>query len=324
MKRMDDGGRGAFSKIALAAVSMAAWTALAPAAHAETTKIGIVVQTLGNPYFACLKRGAEEEAAKHDGVELTVLAGATGDDVAGIVRLVEDLVQKKVDVMSFLATDPDIMMGTAKKVQDAGIPVLIHSDDTREHVGKHYIGSDHIAGGTAMAKMLAEEIGGKGKVAVIEGGPGNVTSELRKKAALDEFAKYPDIKVVGVWNGAWDRAVGMRVSEDILTANPDLAGIMAVNDEMALGAVQAVRARNLKGKVKITGFNGVPQAVQAVAKGDLLGTVITYCSTVGTQIVRTALDMKEGRDSKPYTIDTGTVPVDGKLVEAITTSMQSK
>ncbi|MGA0565510.1 sugar ABC transporter substrate-binding protein [Ancylobacter sp. VNQ12] len=322
MTRSKD-ARRLVSRLAAAAVSAAALTGFSSAAFAAT-KIGIVVQTLGNPYFACVKRGAEEEAKKHEGVELTVLAGATGDDVAGIVRLIEDLMQKKVDVMSFLATDPDIMMGTTKKVQDAGIPVLIHSDDTREPVGKHYIGADHVAGGAAMAKMLVQEIGAKGKVAIIEGGPGNVTSELRKKAAQDEFAKYPGIKVVGVWNGAWDRAVGMRVSEDILTANPDLAGIMAVNDEMALGAVQAVRARNLKDKVKVTGFNGVPQAVQAVAKGDMLGTVVTYCYTVGTQIVRTALEMRTGTDPKAYTIDTGTVPVDAKLIEAITTGMQAK
>jgi ribose transport system substrate-binding protein len=290
------------------------------AAHAETknVKIGIVVETLGNPYFACLKRGADEEAAQNPGVELTVLGGNSGADVTAIVKIIDDLVQKRVDVMSFIASDPDLMMGSVKRVQAAGIPVLIHSDDTREPIAKHYIGPDQIGGEGAMGVLMAKALRGSGKVAILEGVAGNMSSELRKKAAQDALAKYPGIQIVGVWAGQWDRAVGLKVSEDILTAHPDLNGFVAVNDEMALGALQAVRAKGLSGKVFITGFNGVPQALQTVAKGDMLGTVITYCDGVGKEIVDTALDVVNKRDdASQYRIDTGTVPVDTKLVKTI-------
>lgn len=292
-------------------------------AQAET-KIGIVVETLGNPYFACLRDGAEAEAAKHADVSLTVLGGSSGADVAGIIKLVEDMVQSRMNVIAFIASDPDVMTGTVKTVQEGGIPVLIHSDDTREPVARHFIGPDQYEGEAAMAKLLAEEIGGSGKVAIIEGGPGNMSSELRKKGASETFAKYSGIEVVGVWNGGWDRALGLKVSEDILTAHPDVKAIAAVNDEMAFGALQAVRARGLQDQVKITGFNGTVEAIQAVGKGDLLGTVLTYCTSVGTQIVRTALDVVAGTDPKDYRIDTGTVPLDTKLVKAISDAVVPK
>jgi ABC-type sugar transport system substrate-binding protein len=110
----------------------------------------------------------------------------------------------------------------------------------------------------------------------------------------------------------------MKVTQDLLTAHPNLAGIAAVNDDMALGALQAVRAAGRGGKVFITGFNGTHEAIETVGKGQMLGTVLTYCDGVGRQIVRTALDVVNKRDPDSYRIDTGTVPIDTKLVETIT------
>jgi ABC-type sugar transport system substrate-binding protein len=291
---------------------------------ADAAKIGIVVETFGNPFQACVRDAAEAEAAKHEGTEVQVLAGTSGADVAVMVRLIEDLVQSKVDVIAFMASDAEVMAGVAKKVQDAGTPVLIHLDDTKEPVARHFVGPDQEAGEAAMAKILAEAIGGSGKVAIIEGQPGNMSSEVRKKGAQDMFAKYPNIEVVGVWNGGWDRALGLKVSEDILTAHPDLKAIAAVNDEMAFGALQAVRSRGLEGQVLITGFNGTAEAIQAVEKGALQGTVLTFCAGVGTQIVRTALDVIAGTDSKEYLIDTGAVALDTKLVKAISDALAAK
>jgi ribose transport system substrate-binding protein len=170
--------------------------------------------------------------------------------------------------------------------------------------------------------MLAEALDGKGEVAIIEGQPGNISSEARKHAAMDVLAKYPDIKVVGVWNGGWDRSLGMKVTQDILTAHPNLAGVAAVNDDMALGALQAIRAAGRGGKVFITGFNGTHEAIETVGKGQMLGTVLTYCDGVGRQIIRTALDVVNKRDPDIYRIDTGTVPIDTKLVQTITGAPQ--
>ena len=291
-------------------------TAFALPADAQT-KIGIVVETLGNPYFACLKNSAEEEAAKHSDVDLTVIGAATGTDLAGMTRMIEDLTQAQVDVLAFNAVDPNAMISTAKKVKDAGIKVLIHSDDLAEQIADHFVGPDQYAGQAAVAQAVASALDGEGTVAILEGVPGNMSSLLRKKGAEETLAKHPNIEIVGVWAANWDRAQGLQKAEDILTAHPDISAIIAVNDEMALGALQAVKARNKSDDVIVTGFNGVAESIQAVHRGDLLATVLTYCDAVGRQLVLTGMEVAAGTDDKTYTVDTGTIPLDTKLIGVI-------
>lgn len=291
-------------------------TAFAMPAEAQT-KIGIVVETLGNPYFACVKENAEKEAEKHSDVELTVIGAATGTDLAGMTRMIEDLTQAQNEVIAFNAIDPNAMISTAQKVKDAGIKVLIHSDDLAEQVADHFVGPDQYAGQAAVAKAVADALDGKGKVAIVEGVTGNMSSLLRKKGAEETLAKYPDIEIVGVWSANWDRAQGLKKAEDILTAHPDISAIVAVNDEMALGALQAVKARNKLGEVIVTGFNGVDESIQAVKRGDLLATVLTYCDSVGRQLVLTGKAVAAGTAGDSYTVDTGTIPLDTKLVNQI-------
>jgi ribose transport system substrate-binding protein len=300
-----------------------ALTALGAPASGQT-KIGIVVETLGNPYFACVKNAAEEEAAKHSDVDLTVIGAATGTDLAGMTRMVEDLTQAQVDVLAFNAVDPNAMISTAKKVQNAGIKVLIHSDDLAEQVATHFVGPDQYAGQAAVAAIVAAALDGKGSVAILEGVPGNMSSLLRKRGAEETLAKYPAIEVVGVWSANWDRAQGLQKAEDILTAHPDVSAIIAVNDEMALGALQAVKARNKLGDVIVTGFNGVAETIQAVHRGDLLATVLTYCDAVGRQLVLTGIEVAAGTDDEAYTVDTGTIPLDTKLVRTIGDALAAK
>ena len=131
--------------------------AVAGIASAKTVKLGIVVETLGNPYFACVKRAAEEEAKSHPDLKLTVLGAATGTDLIGMTKMIDDLIQKKVDVLAFNAIDPNAMVQTVKRVQGKGIPVLIHSDDVAEKVARHFVGPDQYYGQYSVAKAVADE-----------------------------------------------------------------------------------------------------------------------------------------------------------------------
>lgn len=285
---------------------------------AKKVKVGLVVETLGNPYFACMKKAAEQEAKKHPEVELTVLGAAIGTDLPGMTKMIEDLIQKRVDVIAFNAIDPKAMIPTAKKAQAVGIAVLIHSDDLAEKVARHFVGPDQFRGQNAVTKMVVEKLGGKGKVAILEAVPGNMSNILRKKGLHAALKEAPGIKVVGTWAANWDRAQGLKKAEDILTAHPDVDAIIAVNDDMALGALQAVKARGKLGKVLVSGFNGVEEAVQEVYRGNMVGTVLTYCDEVGRHVVLTALDVVNKRDDPDqYTVDTGTIPLDTKLLRAV-------
>ena len=291
---------------------------LPAAAFAQGVKLGIVVETLGNPYFACLKRAAEEEAKNHPDLKLTVLGAALGTDLIGMTKMIDDLIQKRVHVLAFNAIDPNAMVRTVKKVQKSGIRVLIHSDDVAERVARHFVGPDQYAGQFAVAKAVADALGGRGKVALMEGVPGNMSSILRKNGAKDALAKRKGVQLVGVWAANWDRAQGLKKAEDILTAHPDLSAIIAVNDDMALGALQAVKARGRLGRVIVTGFNGVEEAVQEGYRGHMLATGLTYCDSVGRQLVRTGIAVARDEDDRSkYTIDTGTIPLDTKLLRAV-------
>lgn len=289
-----------------------------PGEAAKKIKIGLVVETLGNPYFACLKKGAEAEARKHPEVELTVLGAAIGTDLAGMTKMIEDMIQKRVDVLAFNAIDPKAMISTAKKVQSAGISVLIHSDDLAEQVARHFVGPDQFRGQNAVTKVVIQKLGGKGKVAILEAVPGNMSNILRKNGLHAALKEATGIEIVGTWSANWDRAQGLKKAEDILTAHPDVNAIIAVNDDMALGALQAVKARGKLGKVIVSGFNGVEEAVQEVYRGNMAGTVLTYCDEVGRYVVLTGIAVANNKDDRnQYTIDTGTIPLDTKLLQSV-------
>jgi len=303
-----------FNRVLMAAAVVL--SAIPPVSAA--TRLGIVVESIGNPYFVCVRQGAEEEAKLHPDLQLTFIGGATSTDLVGMTRMIDDLMQKGVDVISFNAIDPNAMVRVVKTAQAKGIKVLMHSDDTTEHVADHYVGADQYKIAFAAAEMLANEIGGTGKIAILTGVPGNMTAIARTKGARDALKNFPGIEVVGEWTGNWDRAEGSQKAQDILTAHPDLRGIVAANDEMALGALQAVRGRNLVGKVAISGANGLPEAVKAVYRGDLAATVVTYCKDIGQAIVATALKMSDGHDDKSkYGIDTRFDAIDNRLAKSI-------
>jgi ribose transport system substrate-binding protein len=290
----------------------------APGEAAKKIKVGLVLETLGNPAFVSLKDGAVEEANKHPEVDLTVLAAATGTDLAGMTKMIEDMIQKRVDVLAFNAIDPHAVIPTIKKAQAAGVQVLVILDDAAEPVARHFVGPDQYGGQFAVAKLVAKLLSEKGKIAVLEGVPGNMASLLRKKGIQDAMKLYPNIEIVGIWAANWDRAQGLKKAEDILTAHPNINAIVAVNDDMALGALQAVKARGKLGKIIVTGFNGVEEAVQEVYRGNLRATVLTYLDEVGRQIIRTAIKVAQNKDDRSkYAIDTGTIPLDTQLLQSV-------
>jgi ABC-type sugar transport system substrate-binding protein len=142
--------------------------ALSPGyAAAEPIKIGLIFETLGNPVFAEMKQAAVEEAALHPEVQLTVEGGASGMDLAGMVRIAENLMQKKVHVLAFSAIDAKGVIPTIKKAHAAGIPVIMHSDDTDPPMqARHFVGPDQYRVANLEGAWIAKTVG-KGKIATL-------------------------------------------------------------------------------------------------------------------------------------------------------------
>lgn len=152
-------------------------------------------------------------------------------------------------------------------VVSAKLPIVAGDRSVCETKVASFVASDNVAGGEQMAKALAEKLGGKGKIIVLEGVPG-ASSTNERGAGFDKgLAAFPEIKVVSSQPANYDRAKTVDVSTNLLQGNPDVTGVLAMNDEMAPGAIQALDDKAGK-SVTVVGFDGTEDGFKAVFPAD--------------------------------------------------------
>ena len=157
------------------------------------------------------------------------------------------------------------------------------------------IGADNRLGGRIAGEYIVKLLSGKGKVAVIRGILGIATHEERLAGFREALARAPGIECVAVQPANSERALGMTVMENLLTAHPDLKAVFATNDQMALGAVEAIAAHNLTGKVQVVGFDATREAVRAVVAGRLSGDMAGLPEVMGRKAVEEAIQAAKGQ-----------------------------
>jgi len=268
----------------LFAVLLVVLLVAAPAAAAEKT-LGLVISTLNNPFFVTLKQGAEEAATKA-GVKLVVLDAQ--DASAKMTAAMEDLIQQKVDAILVNPTDSDAVTPSIMKANAAGIPVLTIDRGASGGQVLCHVASDNVAGGVMAGEFLAKKLEGKGNVVELVGIPGTSAARDRGKGFNDAIATFKDIKVVASQAADFSRDKGLKVFENILQAQPEIAGVFAHNDEMILGAVAAAEAAGRKGIIFV-GFDAVDDAVAAVKAGKLAATVAQQPAVIGAMGVEKAV-----------------------------------
>ena len=268
----------------LFAVLLVVLLVAAPAAAAEKT-LGLVISTLNNPFFVTLKQGAEDAAAKA-GVKLVVLDAQ--DDSAKMTAAMEDLIQQKVDAILVNPTDSDAVTPSIMKANAAGIPVLTIDRGASGGQVLCHVASDNVAGGVMAGEFLAKKLEGKGNVVELVGIPGTSAARDRGKGFNDAVAKFSGIKIVASQAADFSRDKGLKVFENILQAQPEIAGVFAHNDEMILGAVAAAEAAGRTGIVFV-GFDAVDDAVAAVKAGKLAATVAQQPAVIGAMGVEKAV-----------------------------------
>ncbi|KJV36512.1 ribose ABC transporter substrate-binding protein RbsB [Luteibacter yeojuensis] len=244
--------------------------------------VGLALSTQNNPFFVELKDGAQK-AADAAGVQLVVVDAQ--DDPARQISSVEDLIQKRVSVILLNPTDSSALAGAVQSAQRANIPVVTLDRGVDGAEVASHIASDNIAGGKMAADFLAKQLGGKGNIIELQGVAGTSAARERGKGFDDEIATT-GMKVVAQQPANFDRAQGLSVSENLLQANSDAQAIFAQNDEMALGAVQALAGKNKK--VLVVGFDGTPDGKKAVQDGQMAATVAQQPEEIGRLGVETA------------------------------------
>jgi len=261
------------------------------AADSGKPAVGLALSTQNNPFFVTLKQGAEAEA-KAQGINLVTVDAQ--DDAAKQISSIEDLIQKKVKVILVNPTDSDAVVSAVKAANAAGIPVVsldrsVNGGDVAAHIA-----SDNVAGGKMAGEFIKEKLGGKGNVVELEGIAGASAARERGKGFHDVVDAVRGIKVVAKQPADFDRAKGMSVMENILQGQKDVAAVFAHNDEMALGALQALESAGLK-NVVVVGFDATADAVAAVKAGKLSATVAQKPELIGKMGVDTAKKLIDGQ-----------------------------
>jgi ribose transport system substrate-binding protein len=269
-----------------------------------TPRIALVLKTLNNPFFIDMQKGAEE-AAKKLGVSLIVQAAEREVDVEKQMQIIENLIQTKVAALCVTPSGSREIVPAIEKANRAGIPVVIV--DTRvdpktmsESKGKiaTFIGSDNYEGGKLAGEFIAKKLGGKGKVAVLEGIPGHETGDSRLKGFRDAIKATPGIEVVASQTANWERDQGFNVFQNILQSHPDVQAVFACSDLMALGAVEAIAAAKKTGQITVVGFDASDEARKAVLSGTMDATVAQSPATMGAIAVENAYHLIKGEPVK--------------------------
>ena len=275
----------------------------------ESQRIRILVtpQSVVASFWVTVKAGADS-AGKELGVDVIWKGPPTEADVDNQISILEDYINQGVDAIVLAALDNKALIPIVKRAVSRNIPMILIDSGIDSDDPASFIATDNVLGANMAARMLAELIGFRGKVALIPFFPGTSTSIHREKGFKDEIAKYPGIELVTVQYSQNDMAIAMAVTENILTAFPDIDGIFAANEPGAIGASQAILARGLAGKVKIVGFDAAPNEIDALKKNIIQALIVQNPFKMGYLGVKYAVDVIHGKKI-PERVDTGVTVV---------------
>ena len=274
--------------------------------RADRKIIGVSLLTKEHVFYRDLEKGLRE-AARKNGFELIINSGDW--DLAKHQAQIENYIVQKVDAIIVCPVDSKGIGPAIQKANAAGIPVF--TADIKAEGGRilSQIASDNVAGGRLAAQYLSKLLGGKGEVAIIDQ---PITQSVidRVRGFMEELSKFPEIRVVARPSGDGVRDKAMKAAEDLLQGFPNLAGVFGINDDSALGALAAVEAAGKKGIV-IVGYDGIPEARQAILRGSALkADVVQYPLEIGSVTIETIARYLSG---EPVPAD---IPVKVGIVDA--------
>ncbi|WP_461240771.1 substrate-binding domain-containing protein [Paucilactobacillus sp. N302-9] len=253
---------------------------------AKNVKIGVSLSTLSNPFFVDVKKGIDNEA-KANGSKVQTFDAQ--NDSSKQNNQISDLITKKVDVIIVNPVDSDAIVPAVKKANNAGIPVIACDRGSNGGTLLTTVASDNVKAGKMAAEFLQKQVGNKAKVAELEGTPGADAAVQRGKGF--NTAIKGNLDLVTKQSANFDRAKGLNTTQNILQAHSDIKGIFAQNDEMALGAVKAVKGQD----IKIVSIDGTPDGLAAVKKGELTGIIAQQPKTEGKLAVKAAYKHYQGK-----------------------------
>jgi len=293
-----------FTRRALAVAATLAL--LVPVAHAQTAKprVGLVMKSLANEFFKNMTEGAIAHEKKRGDFELKAVGMQSETDFDAQTAAVENFITQKYDVIVIAPADSRAMVAPIAKALKAGITVInfdVALDPAalkKAGLDLAFVGPDNRAGAKMAGDELAKALGPGAKIVIIEGNPG-ADNATQRRLGFEDAAKAGKLQVVASQTAHWETEEANAVFTNILTANPDIKGVMVANDSMAVGVVKAIDAAKKTGQIKVVGFDNIPAIKPLIKQGKVLATVDQF----GSEMAANAIDygLKAFKDKKPLT-----------------------
>ncbi|MFN8006715.1 MAG: sugar ABC transporter substrate-binding protein [Terriglobia bacterium] len=273
--------------------------------------VGLMMISTAAPYLAGYRKAFDVEARR---LNLNVIALDANNDPARQAAQADDLIGKGVSVLCFWPVDAKAIVPSVRKAYEAGIPLVCTNTWTEPSALDYFrafIGASMIEEGIIAAQLMAEVLQGKGKVAIIEGNPGQDATYWRSTAFIDELKRIaPAIQILDRQTARWDRARATAVAENFLTTYQNLNGIMAQDDNMAVGALQAIKAAGKSGVVHLVSINASKEGLEAIQAGEIYGSCTQSPTFEGIYTARVIRDVANGWPPVPRWIRNPVLRVD--------------
>lgn len=257
-------------------------------------RIGVVVKAMDSEHWLAVKKGVEK-AAQEENVDVAVLAPDKEVNAEQQFKIIDDLIQQKVDALIIAPCDLEGIIPIIEKANEAKIPIF--TVDTNASGGiVSFIGTNNVIGGKIAGERIVKILNGKGKVALITGVLEQQSHRDRAAGFKEVLKASPDIQLVSEQSGNSESAVAMSIMENILQSTPDIDAVFCTNAPMALGALEAIDSKGKSGQVKIVGFDTQTDALNSVKNGKIDSIVAQNPDDMGYKAVKNAIDYLNGKN----------------------------
>ncbi|MCK1204526.1 substrate-binding domain-containing protein [Streptococcus uberis] len=263
---------------------------------AKDLKLGVSISTTNNPYFVAMKDGLDKFAGEK---KVSLKVTDAQDDAARQADDIQNFISQNVDAILINPVDSKAVVSSIKAANSANIPVILIDRGSEGGDVLTTVASDNVEAGKMAAEFVVKELGEKAKAFELSGVPGASATVDRGKG-FNKIAKTK-LDILSSQSANFDRAKALNTAQNMIQGHKDVQVIFAQNDEMALGAAQAVKSAGLK-DILIVGIDGQPDAHDAIKNGDITATIAQQPAKMGEIAIQAAIDHYQGKKVKKTTV----------------------
>lgn len=296
-----------FFPAALAVLASLGMAACSSGGGDDVVRIAVLPKGTTHQFWLTVRDGAQA-AANEAGVQMVWNGPDKETQIDKQIGIFENMMALGVDAIVLAACDAEALNRQVQQAANAGIPVITIDSGVTSDLPASFVATDNVEGAKKAADYLSELLGGQGDVGLIPFVPGAATSEMREQGFKEGLKNHPGLNLADVQYSESDESKAMSVTQDMLTANPNIKGIFAASEPSCIGAAQALRTMGKSGEVALVGFDAAVPQIQALRDGAIQALIVQNPYMMGYEGLMTAVRVLRGEEV-PKRIDTGVVVV---------------